>query len=468
MLKLILGSPVLLGLIVLIAGIYFFTLFHYAGRDKRFVFNLERFFLTFFAVTVVGYTGASIEPFTKLHPRVFILPGTTLPTIAGQIGIYFGALLLLSARFRSTLKNFIHALVIFLAKSPFFGAFILLASLSFLWSDTPDIAFRTSIALFIVSLVAIYFAKQYTWPEIFHFLRWINLIVVILSYYAVFFLEGRGGADWNGIVGHKNQFAFFMAQTILLWLMHVVYSRKHVGWSFFVLVISAIAFYKGNSGASKVLLVILISLWGYLGCVKKLQVKWAFVSVVLFMIVGICITILVTENLEFIFVDTLNRDMTLTGRTDFWPIVVNKINQRPLFGYGLSSFWQPWLGSDNPGGDIIVAKTQFRPVHSHNGFLDLGLELGWLGVALFVISLFNNIAKGVVYLTRNPMPAAGLPLLLLTYTVMPNLTETGLFGPTGFWFWYVVTTVRLSLDTSGKTIKKNHSSMPSSPARAFL
>lgn len=468
MLKLILESPVLLGFIVLIGGIYFFTLFHYAGRDRRFVFNLEKFFITIFTVTVVGYTGASILPFTKLHPRVLILPGTTLPTIAGQIGIYFGALLLLSSRFRSTLKDLIQAIVIFLSKSPFFGALMLMASLSFLWSDTPDIALKTSLSLLTVSLIAIYFAKQYTWPEIFNFLRWINLIVVILSYYAVFFMEGKGGAAWNGILGHKNQFSFFMAQTILLWLMYAIYSRKHAGLSIVVLVVCAIAFQRGNSGASKVLLVILISLWAYLGFVKKLQVKWAFVSVVLFLIVSICLTILVTENLEFIFVDTLNKDMTLTGRTDFWPILVNKINQRPILGYGLSSFWQPWLGADNPGGDVIVAKTQFRPVHAHNGFLDMGLELGWLGVALFVISFFNNVAKGVVYLSRNPMPAAGLPLLLLTYTVIPNLTETGLLGPTGFWFWYVVTTVRLSLDTSGKSVRQNSSSLPSSQARAFL
>jgi hypothetical protein len=32
---------------------------------------------------------------------------------------------------------------------------------------------------------------------------------------------------------------------------------------------------------------------------------------------------------------------------------------------------------------------------------------------------------------------------------MTNLTETGLIGVTSIWFWYVVTTVRLTLDTSG-------------------
>jgi O-antigen ligase len=238
----------------------------------------------------------------------------------------------------------------------------------------------------------------------------------------------------------------------MLWLMHAVYSPKQRRLSLGFFALSLIALQKGGSGASKVLMVVLLSLWGYFGFVKKLKVQWAFVSVILFMILSICITILVTENLEFIVVDTLNKDLTLTGRTDFWPIIVDKINHRPLLGYGIAGFWQPWRGSDDPGSEIIVAATQFQPPHAHNGFLDLGLELGWLGVSLYALSFFNNVAKAVVYLGRTRLPEAGLPLLLLTYTLMTNLTETGLVGATSIWFWYVVTTVRLTLDTSEKSL----------------
>jgi exopolysaccharide production protein ExoQ len=70
---------------------------------------------------------------------------------------------------------------------------------------------------------------------------------------------------------------------------------------------------------------------------------------------------------------------------------------------------------------------------------------------LFMLSFFNNIVKGVVYLTRAQLPEAGLPLFILTYTLMTNLTETGLFGTTSIWFWYIVMSVRLSLDISEKT-----------------
>jgi O-antigen ligase len=233
--------------------------------------------------------------------------------------------------------------------------------------------------------------------------------------------------------------------------MYAVYSPKQRRLSVGFVLLSLIALQKGGSGASKVLTVTLLGLWGYFGFVKKLKVQWAFVSVILFMILSICLTLIINENLEFIVVDTLNKDMTLTGRTDFWPIIVDKINQRPILGYGMAGFWQPWRGADDPGGGIIVAKTQFQPMHSHNGFLDLGLDLGWLGLAVFALSFFNNVAKSVVYLSRVRLPESGLPLLLLTYTLMTNFTETGLIGVTSIWFWYVVTTVRLTLDTSGNS-----------------
>lgn len=465
--EIIVSNPIILGFIVLIGLIYFFILFHYAGKNKKFVNSLEKILYGIFVITIVGYTGASISPFNKFHPRVFSLISTTPITILGQLGIYIAAIILLVTRLRYTLKSFINVFINFIYKSPFLWALILITSISFLWSSTPLYTFKVVLTFLEVTLFAIYFGKQYSWTEIYNFLRWVNITIVALSYYAVFFL-GKGGGSWNGIVGHKNHFSFFMAQTIVLWLMHAVYSPKQRYLSVVFIVVTGIALQKGNSGASKVLLVVLLGLWAYMGFAKKLKVQWAVVSVILFFIISICLTIIVTENLEFIVVDTLNKDMTLTGRTEFWPMIVNKINQYPILGHGLSSFWQPWRGEDNPGGDIIVAKTQFRPVHAHNGFLDLGLELGWLGLALFVISFVNNITKAVIYLSRNRMPVAGLPLLLLTYTIMPNLTETGLFGATGFWFWYVVTTVRLNLETSGKSNRKDGSSLTSSQATTFL
>lgn len=445
--ELILSSPLIILLVVAIAILYFLIIFHYAGRNKKLTQTIEMLFFGVLLISIAGSTGATLSPFDKLHPRALMLITTTIPTIAGQIGVYSIIFCIIVSRLRYTLRNYIRVLADIFVKAPFFSLFLLLATLSVFWSNDLSLTLKTVLVLLEVTIFAIYFGKQYSWTELYRFWRWVN---IILAFICIFHAVKENQTDWHGVLGHKNQFSFFMAQTAVLWLMNAFYAPQQRYMSFVFVVVSFIALIKGNSGASKVLTVVLLSLWGYFGFVKRLKVQWAFVSVILFMIISICVTIVVTENLKFIVVDTLNKDMTLTGRTDFWPIIVDKINQRPILGYGLSGFWQPWRGAGDPGGDIIVAKTQFQPAHSHNGFLDLGLELGWLGVALFACSFFNNVAKSVVYLSKTRLPEAGLPLLLLTYNLMTNLTETGLVGITSIWFWYVVTTVRLTLDTSLK------------------
>jgi O-antigen ligase len=454
--EIILSSPLVLVLIIAIAVTYFFIIFHYAGRNKKLTSTIEIVFFGMLLISIAGSTGATISPFDKLHPKVLMLMSTTLPTIAGQVGFYSIIFLVIISRLRYTLRDYIDVLSNIFIKAPFFSLFLLLATLSIFWSNDAKLTLKTVLVLLELTGLAIYFGKQYSWKEIYRFWRWINIIIAIIC---IFYAVKEHQDDWHGVLGHKNQFSFFMAQTAILWLMQAFYFPKQRRMSIAFTALSFFALLNGNSGASKVLTVVLLSLWGYFGFVKKLKVQWAFVSVILFMIVSICVTIIVSENLKFIVVDTLNKDMTLTGRTDFWPIIVHKINQHPFGGYGLSGFWQPWRGADNPGGDIIVAKTEFRPSHSHNGFLDLGLDLGWLGVALFVCSFINNVAKGVVYLSKVRLPESGLPLLLLTYNLMTNLTETGLVGITSIWFWYVVTTVRLTLDTSGKSYRETKRSV---------
>jgi O-antigen ligase len=442
--ELILTSPLTLAFTISIGLIYFFVVFHYVGQDKKLATKLE-FSLALLFVFILSSGGISF-PFDKLHFKVLGLLATTAPTIGGIIGIYTACILLLSSRLRHTLKDFSYVLSVLINKDPSLCLIFLLVSFSVFWSETPIFTLRNSITYLLVSLFAIYIGKQYSWKDISLFLRWTTLCILLFSLKTP---SDDGSGHWSGILGHKNPFSFFMAQTVIWWLLHAVYSPKHRGISIAIVLTALFGLQKGGSGAGKVIFITLLCLWGYFGVLKKLPPRLAFLSVIIFMIIGLCLTFWVTENIKFIVVDTLNKDMTLTGRTDFWPQILAKIMHRPLLGYGVGGFWQPWRGSDNPAADIIVAKSLFRPQHSHNGFLELGVELGFLGLLLFVISLFSNIAKAIMHLSYTKQPEGGLPLLLLTYALMTNLTETGLLGVTIVWFWYVVLTVRLSLDTTG-------------------
>lgn len=446
--KEILKDPFLLFISIALAVIYILLLYNAAARNPKFALFLGKIFAGIFVFSISGATGATVMPFNKLHPQNIANLTTTPMTIIMQTGIYAVFLIIVSPRLSQTFKDLLQVAVSLIVCAPYMAAFLLLVSLSAFWSDTPLPTLKASLVILETAAVAIYIGRQNKWEELYPFIRVIGLFVVL---YSLAKPSAGGDGKWTGILAHKNQFSFFMAQTAVLWLAHAIYSPKQRLFSLLIFVLALIGLQKGGSGASKVLVVVLFSLWGCLGYVKKMPVRIAFVSVILFLIVSICLGTVILDNLEAIVVDGLGKDMTLTGRTEFWPQIVDKINERPLLGYGVAGFWQPWRGIDNPADKIIIVSSQFKPPHSHNGFLDLACDLGWGGLALFVISFFINIAKGVVYLTRAKMPEAGLPLLLLTYILMANLTETGVFAVSSIWFWYIVVTVRLSLDTTGKT-----------------
>jgi exopolysaccharide production protein ExoQ len=449
--KEILLDPLFLCMILGIGVSSLLLTYHFIARDAKLAEKVEKVLTGIFLFTISGATGAGISPFSKIHPAVLYNVDTTMATTLGQFIIYSSWLLILSSRLSRTLKNILNVVVLFIAKSPFLFLFLLLLSLSGFWSDTPDVTFKASFAILVITGVAIYVGKQYTWATLFRWYRWICVFVLIFSiYYSQFRPSiGRHLKGWQGILGHPNQFAFFMALTAVMWLLYAIYTPKKRRLAVIIALIAIASMLNANSGASKVVLIVLISLWFYLGFVKTLPTQWAFISVILFLIISICLTIIITNNIEAIVVEGLGKDLTLTGRTEFWPQIVDKINQRPLLGYGAGGFWQPWRGINNPAADIIVAKSGFKPPHSHNGFLDLALQLGWLGLTLFFLSFINNVAKSVKYLTQARLPEGSLPLIFLTYTIITNLTETGLFGVTSVWFWYIVLSVRLNLDTSG-------------------
>jgi exopolysaccharide production protein ExoQ len=450
--KEILQNPLILLILAGIGIVYGVMVYNTVAKNEKFARTLEKIAIGIFIFTIAGATGVTVMPFTKFNPMVIYGVDTKAITIIMQLGFWGALLIVLAPRIARSMKNIVQTIFIFISADPTLALLIVWMSISSVWSDTPMLSLRATIVYLETIFVAYYFAKQYTWEEIFEVWRWVNFCVLIWSLAKP---NAATRADlagcWSGILGHKNQFSFFMAQTAALWFVFGAYNPKKRLMAFFIALLALVGLQKGCSGASRILTVILIALWGSLSFLKKLPVQWAFVSVILFLVLSIGAGILVVDNLEAIVVGGLKKDLTITGRTLFWPQIIENINQRPISGYGLIGFWQPWRGVDNPAGDIIVAESGFIPPHSHNGFLDMACDLGWGGLLLFSISFFVNVFKGVVYLTRDKLPYAGLPLFFLTYALMTNLTETGLFGVTGVWFWYIVVSVRSGLDTMPKS-----------------
>jgi O-antigen ligase len=135
-----------------------------------------------------------------------------------------------------------------------------------------------------------------------------------------------------------------------------------------------------------------------------------------------------------LLLEMIGKDPTLTGRTDLWAYVIYYINQKPLLGWGLTAFWSP----TNPFADEISGILGWTVPEAHNGILELLLEVGAVGTALFLVLYGRNVLLALRCL-RTPARELGVSsLLCYLWLLMAGVTEQVLVDPsqasTGIFF----------------------------------
>jgi exopolysaccharide production protein ExoQ len=122
----------------------------------------------------------------------------------------------------------------------------------------------------------------------------------------------------------------------------------------------------------------------------------------------------------------LNKSSTLTDRTTLWSELLKfKIN--PIFGTGFESFW---LGQRR---EALAAKLWWAPNEAHNGYLETYLNLGLVGLCLFIGLLVVIYAKARAELFRN-FELGRFRLAFLLAIVVYNWTEAAVKNISPMWF----------------------------------
>jgi O-antigen ligase len=129
-------------------------------------------------------------------------------------------------------------------------------------------------------------------------------------------------------------------------------------------------------------------------------------------------------------VGSMGRDSTLTGRTELWAELLS-MNRHPLLGAGFESFW---LGKRLQYlWDIFV----WRPNEAHNGYLEVYLNLGWIGVSLLAFVMVTAYRSTVNALRRDPEISA-LRLGFLVAGIAYGFTEAAFRMMTPVWIVFVL------------------------------
>jgi exopolysaccharide production protein ExoQ len=308
---------------------------------------------------------------------------------------------------------------------------VIWAFASFFWSVDPSITLRRAVGLLGASLIGLYIASFYSVEKILRIAGWSFLIINLLSMVTVIFFPSRGIMSnpygWEGIYSHKNILGRIAYMGITLFPVLLRNEKRRLPW-IIGFILSSILLVGSNSTTSLIISFLALFIWFTIFAYQN-RSRLLFIFIIwdslLVAIWGIWLYF--TENIDFIF-SIFGKDFTLTGRTEIWKLVLAVIRQRPWIGYGYSAIW---LGTDAGMGSYIMGQTYGLPAHAHNGFLEICLEIGLIGVILVSVLLINLLSKWLLTM-KNSIQMNGyyfFPVVLLTSLILYNFTESTLLTP---------------------------------------
>lgn len=329
-------------------------------------------------------------------------------------------------------------------------ALVALALLSTAWSGAPDITLRRSFAFLGTTAFGILLASRYdTRTLLLRVAAALGVAAVLSVVFAVALPsygvdQGVHAGAWQGIYTEKNTLGQMMAlSTVVFLILRPTLRRRWIGTAGALLSIGLVLLSTSKS-ALTILLVfaVLAALFRTLRLTYTLAVPIA----IGFVLAGGSVAVWLATNVESALL-AMGKDPTLTGRTEMWATLIRSAAERPWTGYGYSAFWLGWQG---PSAKAL-AEIGWETPGAHNGYLDLSLQLGVLGLGIFAAGFAFALARSFRAVRETHTPEGFWPGLYLAFMLVYNFTETMLATPNNiFWALYVATVCSALLNRSGE------------------
>ena len=352
--------------------------------------------------------------------------------------IYIVAFILLALRWRRTFAVFSQNILLLILLG--------VVSFSYFWSINPDQTLRFSIYAIGTTGFGLYIATRYSLSEQLKLLTWTYGSLLILSIlFAVAIpkygiMSGVHEGALRGVFTHKNQFGAFMAPGGVVFLLNALRGGRYswIYWGLLALNCGAMIMSQSATAVGTFAIMLLL-------CLIYRIFRWRY-EVMVFAILGV--TIIGFAGLIWFagyigsdsLLTSIGKDTTLSGRTYIWQYVWDQIQLHPWLGYGMTAFWN---GYDGPSGYVQLAM-RIAIIYSHNGFLDIWLSIGLIGLSVFVISFLSTTGRSLALLRKTNTPEGFWPLLFLTYILLSNLTE-GTISNLNSSLWAIYAAISYSL-----------------------
>ena len=331
---------------------------------------------------------------------------------------------------------------------PLFLGFMAWLTLSLIWSQYQPQTLMTVSMQLGGTLFALFLANHFGWRQLLNVISNTVRFVLVSSLFfellaaligpieplfpnyegeppAASYLWSQGnlfeGERIQGIVGNANLLAFVAALGLFLFLIELIVTAGK-RWIPALSIVLAIALFVLARSAGMTVAIALITFAALVAILaegrtysqRRVVYAWAFAALA---------TVATAAALFYrqLF-DLLGRSPDASGRFYIWDKVVDLILEKPTVGWGWTGYWIPGI---EPWEDLVIINSV--PMYqAHNAYLDVWLQLGLIGLALFVAMIAQGFIRAWRVAVRHTSPLYLYPLFILLAILGQSLTESRL------------------------------------------
>ena len=321
--------------------------------------------------------------------------------------------------------------------NPFLTLFVLLAALSVAWSIDPGVTTRRMVRVLTIWLDALALGLVAWRPQRLQtVLRPILTLVLIGS--VVFVLvspelsvEQSSQAElvgaWKGLATQKNGLGSIAGITLLLWIHAWLAneSRRIVVIPGAVLAAICLAGSRSSTSLMATLFAVFFLFLLLRSPVWLRRYMRYVVGIFLIALLVYSLTILqLIPGLDILLrpiTALTGKDLTFSGRTAIWQVIIEHIRQNPFWGSGYGAYWTGAVPS-SPSYEM-VRRLYFYPTEAHSGYLDIINDLGVLGGIVLIGYLIAYVRQALRLFSIDRVQGA-LYLCIFFEQAIANLSES--------------------------------------------
>lgn len=411
------------------------------------LFNPAVFFLTLFVALVKLFEWDLIEPAINadIHRLLILFDLSPVKVRVDISGFSIAAArFVLVACFLILLvdNRKVRRLKFWLASLPFLGI-MLVSGVSRYWSVSIPISETRYLYFAAVAMGGVYIGLECNPSKIIQLFEVFSILVVVGNFYAVYrqpgfaIMTGRGvDGAWRGLFWWKSysgEMAAFSASLFLFQLAGFKHHRWYV--NLYHLIFYALSIFLLVKAKSATELLALLAAHGifvlaafYLQWGHRLsRVHWVGIGTM-----GLMIALGAWIGRSFLL-EVIGRNAALTGRLPLWKALIPFIQNRFLWGYGFGeAFWK-----NSRYTQVVWKEVRWNAPFAHNGFIEILLGTGIIGLVLWMAFLLQDACLSVKYFLREHALAAGVFSAWIAYIVVSNLADN-MLGSYEYFTWFLL------------------------------